>query len=270
MNAPAANPAVIRTAVQAVYAGAEGRLWELLMGEQIHIDGFASSMALAAKAGVKPGLSAVDLCCCTGAGLRFLAKLHGLAAGVGVDMTPEVLATGEARNRRDGVAGKIRFVNADATATGLPGASADLVWGEDAWCYVPGKPALIREAVRLAKPGGTIAFTDWMWGTTMPSDAEAARFLGFMKFPDLCSLACYRQTLTEAGARVEVAEDTGRYVPAIERYLADVTIQRTWDALSIIGFDQAMAQAIVGEMQHALALAKRGCLIQGLIVARKP
>ena len=34
----------IRTAVRQVYAGAEGRLWELIMGEQIHIDGFASSM----------------------------------------------------------------------------------------------------------------------------------------------------------------------------------------------------------------------------------
>jgi hypothetical protein len=42
----------IRSAVRQVYAGAEGRLWELIMGEQIHIDGFASSQALAARAGV--------------------------------------------------------------------------------------------------------------------------------------------------------------------------------------------------------------------------
>lgn len=264
------SPAAIRAAVRAVYAGAEGRLWELLMGEQVHIDGFASSQALATTAGVKPGLSVIDLCCCTGAGLRFLAKMRGIGQGIGVDMTPEVLATGEERNRRDGVAERIRFVQADATATGLPDASADLVWGEDAWCYVPGKPALIREAVRLAKPGGSIACTDWMWGPTAPSDTEAARFLGFMKFPDLFSLADYRAALTAAGARVEIAEDTGRFVPAIERYLADVTIQRTWDALRLIGFDQAMAQLIVGEMRHALALARRGCLIQGLIVARKP
>ncbi|HAT12049.1 MAG TPA: hypothetical protein DCS97_16040 [Planctomycetes bacterium] len=259
-----------RSAVRAVYAGAEGRLWELLMGEQIHIDGFASSMALAAKAGVKPGLHAVDLCCCSGAGLRFLAKLHGLASGIGVDMTGEVLRQGAERNRRDGVAERIRFVQADATATGLPSASADLVWGEDAWCYVPERAALVAEAARLLKPGGTLACTDWCWGARRPAPAEADRFLAFMKFPELFSAADYASACTAAGLRVELCEDTGRFAPAIERYLADVTIQRTWDALAIIGFDQAMAQAIVGEMQHALALAKAGMLAQVMVVARKP
>jgi SAM-dependent methyltransferase len=240
------------------------------MGEQIHIDGFASSMALAAKAGVKPGLQAVDLCCCSGAGLRFLAKLHGLAGGIGVDMTGEVLRQGAERNRRDGVAERIRFVQADATATGLPSASADLVWGEDAWCYVPERAALVAEAARLLKPGGTLACTDWCWGARRPAEADAKRFRAFMKFPDLFSAADYGSACTAAGLHVELCADTGRFAPAIERYLADVTIQRTWDALAIIGFDQAMAQAIVGEMQHALALAKAGMLAQVMVVARKP
>ena len=58
--------------VQAVYGGVEGDLWELIMGEQIHIGGFKSSMALAEKAGVGAGMKGVDLCCCNGAGMRFL------------------------------------------------------------------------------------------------------------------------------------------------------------------------------------------------------
>ena len=52
--------------VQAVYNGAEGQLWELIMGEQIHLGGFASSMDLAEKAGIKAGTSGVNLCCCSG------------------------------------------------------------------------------------------------------------------------------------------------------------------------------------------------------------
>lgn len=270
MNQPAAQPATIRDAVRQVYAGPEGRLWELIMGEQIHIDGFASSQALAAKAGVKAGISAVDLCCCTGAGLRFLARIHGVAAGIGVDMTPEVLALGESRNRRDGLADRIRLVRADATATGLPAASTDLVWGEDAWCYVPEKQALLAEAARLLKPGGTVAFTDWMWGPAAADAPTDQRFLAFMKFPGLLDLAGYRAACAAAGLRVEACEDTGRFVPAIERYLADATRQRTWDVLEVIGFDQALAGAIVGEMENALAMARRGRLIQGLVVARKP
>ena len=46
--------------VQAVYGGPEGDLWELVMGEQIHIGGFQSSMDLAKRAGIgagRPGLT---------------------------------------------------------------------------------------------------------------------------------------------------------------------------------------------------------------------
>jgi hypothetical protein len=43
--------------VQAVYSGPEGQLWEMIMGEQIHIGGFSSSMDLAEKAGIGLGLS---------------------------------------------------------------------------------------------------------------------------------------------------------------------------------------------------------------------
>ncbi len=40
--------------VQNVYSGPEGQLWELIMGEQIHIGGFASSMDLAEKSAISP------------------------------------------------------------------------------------------------------------------------------------------------------------------------------------------------------------------------
>jgi hypothetical protein len=36
-------------AVRTVYSGAEGELWELLMGQQIHIGGFKASMDLAER-----------------------------------------------------------------------------------------------------------------------------------------------------------------------------------------------------------------------------
>src|ERR1039458_2762087 len=42
--------------VQAVYGGPEGDLWELVMGEQIHIGGFQSSMDLAKRAGIGPSM----------------------------------------------------------------------------------------------------------------------------------------------------------------------------------------------------------------------
>ena len=57
--------------VQNVYDGPEGILWELIMGEQIHVGGFKSSMILAEKAGLKEGMKGLDLCSALGAGCRF-------------------------------------------------------------------------------------------------------------------------------------------------------------------------------------------------------
>jgi hypothetical protein len=65
--------------VQDVYAGPEGQLWELLMGEQVHMGGFASSLELADQAGIAAGTSGVDLCCGTGAGMRFLVRCRQVA-----------------------------------------------------------------------------------------------------------------------------------------------------------------------------------------------
>lgn len=56
--------------VQGVYSGPEFELWELIMGQQIHIGGLKSSTNLAKKASIGEGTTGVDLCCCTGAGMR--------------------------------------------------------------------------------------------------------------------------------------------------------------------------------------------------------
>ena len=71
--------------VKAVYNGAEGDLWELIMGHQIHIGGFQSSMDLSERAGIAGAQRGVDLCCCNGAGMRFLARFRNVQKMTGVD-----------------------------------------------------------------------------------------------------------------------------------------------------------------------------------------
>lgn len=263
-------PGIGLSNVQQVYGGAEGDLWELIMGQQIHIGGFASSMDLAEKAGLREGLRGVDLCCCNGAGMRFLIRFRKAAHMAGVDATPAVLDQARERCAAEGMAGRTAFVEADVCATGLPDASMDFVWGEDAWCYVVDKPALIREAARLVKPGGTVAFTDWVEGPGGLSDDEAARFMGFMKFPTFASLGDYRRLLEGAGLIVERADDTGRYAPCLDLYLRMLSEQLTSDALRIIGYDMELMRALGGEMQFIQQLAHAGKVVQGLFVARRP
>ena len=252
--------------VKAVYSGAEGSLWELIMGEQIHIGGMASSNALADAAGLVPGLHGVDLCCCSGAGMRYLVRFRGAAAMRGIDATPRSLANCRARCEAEGSADRISGILADACSTGLPSASADFVWGEDAWCYVVDKPALIAEAARIVKPRGTIAFTDWVEGKGL-TDAEADRFMTFMKFPSLASITDYAGLLEASGCTLRTAEDTGQFARHIDLYLDMLSMQLTYDALRIIGFDTALMNALADEMAFARELAHAGKIAQGRFVA---
>lgn len=262
-------PSVGLKDVQAVYTGAEGDLWELVMGEQIHIGGFQSSMALAEKAGIGPSMNGIDLCCCSGAGMRFLVRYRGVARMQGVDATEKVIARGRQRCEAEGAADRIDFTLADVCDTGLPAGSADFVWGEDAWCYVVDKGQLITEAARLVKPGGIVAFTDWVEGPAGLSDAEAERFHAFMKFPGTLTISEYAALLTKNGCEVLTAEDTGQFAPHVDLYLNMLNMQLTYDALRIIGFDMNLMQAMGGEMNFMRDLAHAGKIAQGRFIARK-
>ena len=255
--------------VQAVYGGPEGDLWELVMGEQVHIGGFVSSMDLADKAGIKAGARGVDLCCCNGAGMRCLVRFKDVASMHGVDATQKVIDQGRRRCEAAGFNGKIVFTLTQATATGLESGTRDFVWGEDAWCYVEDKSALIAEASRLVKPGGTIAFTDWIEGPKRLTESEALRLLTFMKFPNIQDIEGYKGLLKANACQVVIAEDTGRFAPCIDLYLNMLQKQLTYDALRIIGFDMDLMQAMAGEMVFMQELAHAGKIVQGLFVARK-
>jgi ubiquinone/menaquinone biosynthesis C-methylase UbiE len=255
--------------VQAVYGGPEGDLWELVMGEQIHIGGFQSSMDLAKRAGIAAGMQGIDLCCCNGAGMRFLVKFCNVAAMRGVDATAKVVERGRQRCQAAGLDQKINFTLANVCASGLPSASADFVWGEDAWCYVVDKTKLVAEAARLVKPGGLIAFTDWVEGPTGLSAQEAERLLAFMKFPNIQDLKGYQDLLAANGCQVQVAEDTGRFAPYMDLYLDMLNKQLTYDALRIIGFDMALMQAMGGEMVFMQQLAHASKIVQAIFIARK-
>ncbi|HSW02136.1 MAG TPA: methyltransferase domain-containing protein [Sedimentisphaerales bacterium] len=254
--------------VQGVYGGAEGKLWELIMGEQIHIGGLTSSMDLAEQAGIKAGSKGVDLCCCSGAGMRFLVRFRNVAGMMGVDATEAMVELGKQRCQQAGLADRIQFTLADVCSSGLESNSADFVWGEDAWCYVVDKNKLIAEAARIVRPGGVIAFTDWVEGKGL-SQPEAERFLRFMKFANIQSIDGYCDLLKANGCEVLAAKDTGRFSPCIDLYLNMLGMQLTYDALQIIGFDQNMMQAMAAEMAFIQQLARAGKIAQGLFVAKK-
>lgn len=255
--------------VQDVYGGPEGRLWELIMGQQIHIGGFSSSMDLAQKANIQPGSKGVDFCCCNGASMRFLVRFCNVASMVGVDATETVINQCKERCQQEALSDQLSCVIADVCDCGLKSDLYDFVWGEDAWCYVEDKPQMIQEAARIIHSGGTIAFTDWIEGPNGLSEEQSERFLKFMKFPNILNMEEYQQLLELNDCDIVRIENTERFAPYVDLYLEMVEKQLTYDVLSLIGFDMEMLQSLAGEMKFMQQLAHAGSIAQGLFVAKK-
>ncbi len=255
--------------VQQVYTGPVKDLWELIMGEQIHIGGFSSSHELASKAGIKQGMKGVDLCCCTGAGMRFLNRFFG-ATVTGVDATDRVVGEGRQRIEKEGFSGKLDIVKGDVTNVPLQSGGYDFVWGEDAWCYVGDKEKLISEAARLLKSGGIVAFTDWVEGPKGLAEDEATRINSFMKFPYIESISGYKKLLEKHGFEVIEATDlTSEFASCCDLYIDMLTKQLTYDALKIINWDMDLFKAMGGEMDYMRCKAHEGKMGKARFIARK-
>jgi hypothetical protein len=66
-------------------------------------------MALAERAGIGSGMSGIDLCCCNGAGMRFLVRFRNVAKMHGIDATEKVVEQGRARCQAEGLVVLVAF-----------------------------------------------------------------------------------------------------------------------------------------------------------------
>ena len=255
--------------VRDAYDGLEGRLYELMMGELLHVGGLASSLELAERAGIASDSQGVDLCCGNGASMRMLVQLAGVASMIGVELSEKQVERATSRTRRAGLEDRIRIVHADACETGLPDGEADFVWSEDAWCYVPHKARLVTEAVRIARPGGTIAFTDWTLGDTPLADAERDSLCSLLKFPGLWDADAYRSALIDAGCQIVEICETGRFARCFELYGDMFDLQLGWDVLQIAGADRSLLDVLTGQLAFITELGRSGKLGQTRVVARR-
>jgi SAM-dependent methyltransferase len=263
------DPGVRLTDVRAVYDGVQAQLYELFMGQQIHVGGFRSSMELAGLARIGSGDAGVELCCGSGAGMRALVGFRDVASMIGVEVADAPVERGRARVEADGLSERIGFIIGDATGTDLPSAQADFVWSEDAWCYVLDKEALVAEAIRLVRPGGPVAFTDWVEGPAGLSDAEASHVMQVMTFPGLQTIDGYRDLFAGHGCDVVVAEDTGRFGPCFKLYADILSEQLSFDALELLGSSREILDMVIQQLEGFGRLGDEGKLVQARFVARR-
>lgn len=252
--------------ISEAYAGPVGALWEMLMGEEIHVGGTGETDRLALLAGVRAGDHLLDICSALGGPGRHLAAMYGCRV-IGVDATAAMVAEAQRRTEKAGLADQVSFRLGNALDLPFRSSTFDIVWGQDAWCYVTDRERLISEAARVAKPGGTLAFTDWV-GTERMTDDEQEELLSFMLFRSLETPAGYDALLARYGWEVTGYENLDQeFALALGRYreLVSGDLQP-----EIIGqFGQEMYTTVEQGIRDWEKAADEGKVGRGRWIARK-
>ena len=97
---------------------------------------------------------------------------------------------------------------------------------------------------------------------------EAQRFLSLMTFPAIPTIKEYSNMLEKANFEVEVAENSGRFSPAMNSYLHMLKWQAVYDAKKLLGWDEEAYDKLISDFEYMAKLAEEGKIIQGMFVGR--
>jgi ubiquinone/menaquinone biosynthesis C-methylase UbiE len=252
--------------VTAAYDGAIGQVWELLMGEFIHVGGLDESKVLAEKAGIRKGAHVLDVCSALGGPARFLARTYGCRVA-GLDATLTMHLESKKRTKAAGLDNLVSFHLGNALDMPFADGTFDVVWGEDAWCYITDKDRLIAEVARVLKPGGRLAFTDWLQAEKAPEEV-ITRINRFMLFPYVESLDGYARLCKKHGLGVTGREDLfADFAAKCAGYIAQAGGPLKDRIVAIVGPE--IFGAMAAEMIFMGEAAKRGEFGRGRIIAQK-
>lgn len=139
----------------------------------------------------------VDLGCGTGHFSRGLAERFPACEGFAVD-----IAEGMLRHARP-LGGAKHFIAGDAECLPLREASADLIFSSLALQWCADFQAVLREAARVLRPGGVLAFSSLCSGTLQELRDSWQAVDGFAHVNRFRHVEQYRQLCGEAPLRVE-------------------------------------------------------------------
>lgn len=178
---------------------------ELYPHDQDHYGGIAANDVLAKYARIGAGTKVVDFCAGLGGPARYLAYRYG-ALVTGIELTPARVAGAAELTRRVGLDDRVQVVEGNVMNVQLPSASQDAVVSQEALLHVPDLARALAEAYRLLRPGGRIAFTNWIAHKPL-SDGERELLWGGMAAATLISIDGHAKLMRGVGFEIEIIED---------------------------------------------------------------
>ena len=178
---------------------------ELFPHDQDHYGGISANDALAECAQIGRGSRVVDFCAGLGGPARYLAHRYG-ADVTGIELTPARVSGAGELTRLVGLQSSVRVIEGNVMQVPLPDGSVDVVVSQEALLHVPDTERALAEAYRILRPGGRIAFTDWVVHRPLSSADEELMWQG-MAVANLYSLQAYADIIRRVGFAVNSVED---------------------------------------------------------------
>jgi sarcosine/dimethylglycine N-methyltransferase len=192
---------------------------ELVAHDQDHYGGLAAVDALATAACIGKGARVADFCAGLGGPARYLAHRYG-ADVTGIELTPARVEGAQELTRLVRLSDRVRVLRGDVMAVPLADGGMDAVISQEAFLHVPDKGRALKEACRVLKKGGRLAFTDWTPHAPL-SAADADLLWRGMAAQRLQGVAQYRALLEGAGLSIVAVEDlTGEWRTILGERLA--------------------------------------------------
>jgi ubiquinone/menaquinone biosynthesis C-methylase UbiE len=192
---------------------------DLFAHDQDHYGGLAANDALAQRARIGKGTRVADFCAGLGGPARYLAHRYG-ADVTGIELTPARVKGAQELTRRVGLQDRVRIIEGNVMQVPLPDAGIDAVISQEALLHVPDKRRALAEAYRILKPGGRIAFTDWVAHRPLSATDRELMWQG-MAVTELYTLPAYAELVRNAGFAFTSVEDlTGEWGAILTQRLA--------------------------------------------------
>lgn len=219
-----------------------------------------TSAMLAADAGIDGSSHVLDVGCGCGNFVAYLSERTGCRAE-GIDLSDERVKF--ARAAHPGVA----FRHGSATALPYQPGTFSHVVSQDALFLVPDKPRSHAEILRVLRPGGVFAFSDFLQPTTHIGEQARRHVYDRVRWSGGYSLDGYRAALEAAGFEVTGIRDLNSHIRQTYRVLrrtAAARAETTEDAAArdwMLNFAESCEQ-----IQAAI---DRGEFGWGMFIARK-
>jgi len=154
----------------------------------------------AQRAGVKPGMRAVDVGCGHGGTARFLAKEYSCNV---LGLTISEIQFNLARKLSNGSASLLQFELADAESYAFPAGEFDLVWNMESAEHFFDKAGYFGRVVNALKPGGRLMVAAW----TGSMQHELIRNIAQVFLcPELLTTEEYGRAIESAGLKIMFSE----------------------------------------------------------------